>query len=396
MLALIFTLAACGGNNKSSTSSKPSTDTNSKPSVEVNPEEKPIKLLNVGSDPNNAYQSKYSPVFDENFIYFPSDGIYKVDYEGNNLEQISKKDACHLNLADSYIYYAQKTGIYRLNIADLSEEKIINININENILELFLVEDYLLYVIEDEKEDNCYSYAYSLKDGKKVFLKKTLGDDYQTDVYFSVDDKNVYLFEYSTVRAKNGSGVLLYQFPINDIKNAADNADLSGTYQFISTTRAKPTSWLIAPNGIYDLDFFGSSSFTHTLNFRNYNTINFEKNEWKYVEKSKLTGDELCRYIGHGTPYIVGNSLLIFDTRYNLDEYDMESEIYYFEDCDLNKGKMLSEVSYERVLKTGSQGTSGVYNETFYLILPPDSKTVNAFTILSVSKDGTLKTIDCK
>ena len=302
-----------------------------------------------------------------------------------------------MNCIDGYLYYAYKEGINCLNTENFSEENIVNITDDEGILEVLIYDGYMLYVVENKTNNQCFSYAYDLANKKTVLLKTTMANDYNSDIFFSVSGDKIYCFDYSNKRAENSGGVLLLEFTFDNMQKASDNADLYDSAQMISTSRAKPESWMLTPSGLYE---FSSSQnpdgsiITNNMYIYNYESIKFENNEWSSNTSSTHNNEGGHRYLGLATSYLLGDNIFIFDTRYTADEMDKEAEIYYYEKGDLSTEKLIGELPIMRFMVSMSRGICGTYNDNMYIILRPDD-TTNVYSLVTVSKDGSIQTVDC-
>ncbi len=395
---LIFALSACGEEEKPTVSgSGTNVNTDNISGVEDTTDKtdkQTYNFKNTGNHPNNLYHSQYTPAFDNNYIYFSDNGIYRVDYNGLNKQKLSENEAYRLNLLGGYLYYAFEDGINRLNVETLAEETIVQTSDKEEILALLVVDEFVLYTVESGK--TCLSYALNLNDNTSLLLNTTDGDDYDTDVFFSTTKDAVICFEYDSNRkSSGGKSTIMLSYSFDMLKKATSSEDINGKSDALGTTRSTPSAWQLASDGIYQLGYSSglSSTVSHNIYHYSYDDIDYEKQEWDCVKKSGFDGENAQSYIGKGTSYMLKNNLLIFDTRCNADETDEEAEIHFFEDCDLGKGKILDEIPIKRLYVNNQRGISGVHNDNMFIILKPYLDVTN-YTLIIVSTNGEIQKID--
>lgn len=174
----------------------------------------------LGNDPQNLRIHEATPAFDDEYIYFydsEKNSIYKVDYNGQNLQKVGYESNYpkYLNVADGYIYYAiekmnehvnHKLQFYRMDIATgestlLFEEDLGSVSFE--IEAMLLYKDLLIAVCTSGKYKNSAggwsgrdftkAVAYDVKTGECYTIMATVMNADEASITVDNND-NVYLF----------------------------------------------------------------------------------------------------------------------------------------------------------------------------------------------------------
>src|SRR5512137_2390404 len=73
----------------------------------------PASSAGNGNTPGNISNTAYA-ASSGNFIYYATDAIYKAKSDGTGAETLSGDIAAHLNVADGWIYYSNRSDLHRL------------------------------------------------------------------------------------------------------------------------------------------------------------------------------------------------------------------------------------------------------------------------------------------
>lgn len=174
----------------------------------------------LGNDPQGLRNSILTPAFDDEYIYFydsEDSDIYKVDYNGQNLQKVGYeyKTPRYMNVCNGYIYYAiettnehvnYKVQFYRMEIATGESALLFEQDLGSasfEIKSMLLYKDLLISICSSGRYKNpqggwsgrdfTRADAYDVKTGECYTIMATAINAEEASITVDNSD-NVYLF----------------------------------------------------------------------------------------------------------------------------------------------------------------------------------------------------------
>lgn len=325
VLLVIAALASCSGNPANSVSK------NTVGGISFG------EFDDVGNDPNNLYQNGQM-AFDDNYIYFyisdqENEGIYRVDYSGNDFSKICDGGGTCINLYKNKIYYMTYMGmdieVFDLDTMDKTEASVsssgtgtsgikrggVSYGSYGHIDNFFISNDYLFYT-----NTSGFSGTSEGKETKAYAVKIDSGSDpiciSDKGGIFSKDKSNLYILGQCKI-------------PFSDLDNWSEDKIIK--QNSVGSYYKYENGLLMGDNGIccipgrdikyvsytYDsLDSKGTSGWTEPVEFFDLETV--EDND------AVLS---LPRFI-------IGNSMVCIG-----------KSIIFYRGCDFNKKEVLCSIN---------------------------------------------------